>query len=483
MRNSNSNGRPGPSSSPEVGDRLPPHSPEGEAGVIGSILWSGARAVELCVRRLRAGGEEFYDLRNQSIYQTMVELWTSQKPPDMITVQNALKDKGLLDQCGGVIYLSDTQDAVPVGSDSSLPAYLDIVVEKYQMRQTVRVCTDVVSRIYDFGNETGVDALIDECEQRVLSIRPDSARRENYVDITTTIQRLVEEYDDAALYGAPMGISTGFVAIDAITGGMMPGEMIVLSGLRSSGKTTLALNIAYNSARKNTKVGVLSLETTGKSLTHRLLANLGRYNGFDVMRGQGGATTDQIVGATLELNAVRDNLLIQEEGGMTDTAFQATCRRMVRDGAKLLIVDYLQLLETPGKSQYERTTAASRLVKKVCQQIGVPILAVASMNREGGKKDIEPKVEHLRDSGQIDYDANKIWFVHQLPDEDQDLTKPFRRIKFIAAKGKDSGEGVCELLFFKSQFRMASVNKGKPDESDIPDTRQRTFEETSTNKP
>jgi len=145
-----------------------------------------------------------------------------------------------------------------------------------------------------------------------------------------------------------------------------------------------------------------------------------------------------------------------------------------------LIVDYLQLLETPGKSQYERTTAASRLVKKVCQQIGVPILAVASMNREGGKKDIEPKVEHLRDSGQIDYDANKIWFVHQLPDEAQDLTKSFRRIKFIAAKGKDSGEGACELLFFKSQFRMASVTKGKPDESDIPDTRQRTFDDTES---
>src|SRR5262245_37723847 len=152
-------------SAPSV-DRLPPHSPEAEQGVLGCVLLSPNECMGECIEKFKNGEEVFYDLRHQSIFKELAEMYDRREPIDLITLQQRLKDKQLLEQIGGLAYLSGLPDTVP--SAANLTYYLDIVQEKFLLRTMIRVCTEVVSRVYDYEGE--VDALMDEVERDILRI-------------------------------------------------------------------------------------------------------------------------------------------------------------------------------------------------------------------------------------------------------------------------------------------------------------------------
>src|SRR5664280_361006 len=154
-------------------DRLPPHSPEAEQGVLGCALLSPNECVGECIEKLKDGGQEvFYDLRHQTIYEMLATMFNERMPIDLITVQQRLKDKQLLEQVGGITYLAQLQDAVP--SAANLSYYLDIVQEKFLLRKMIHTCTDVVGRVYDYEGE--VDALMDEVERDILRISASRAQ-------------------------------------------------------------------------------------------------------------------------------------------------------------------------------------------------------------------------------------------------------------------------------------------------------------------
>ncbi len=149
-----------------MADRLPPHSPEAEPGVLGCVLLSPNDCLGQCIEKLRAGPEVFYDLRHQTIYSALVEMYDHREAIDVITLQQRLKDKQLLEQVGGIPYLSSLQDAVP--GAANLTYYLDIVQEKFLLRKMIQTCTGAVGRVYDYEGE--VDALMDEVERDILRI-------------------------------------------------------------------------------------------------------------------------------------------------------------------------------------------------------------------------------------------------------------------------------------------------------------------------
>ena len=200
-------------------DRLPPHSPEAEQGVLGCVMLSPNECMGECIEKFKQGAEVFYDLRHQTIFSALAEMYDQREAIDVITLQQRLKNKQLLEEVGGIAYLSSLPDAVP--SAANLSYYLEIVQEKYFLRRMIQTCTDVVGRVYDYEGE--VDALMDEVERDILRRgieqlgnlglrQPEGFIFKPALDARATVLRLVE--DDA-------GLRLGFVAHGWVSGGMI----------------------------------------------------------------------------------------------------------------------------------------------------------------------------------------------------------------------------------------------------------------------
>jgi len=209
-------------------DRLPPNSPQAEQGVLGCILLSPNDCMGECLTKLKGGSEVFYDLRHQTIFDMIAEMYDKREAVDIITLQQRLKDKQLLEQVGGFAYLAELPDTVP--SAANLSYYLDIVVEKFLLRKMIRVCTDVVSRVYDFEGE--VDALMDEVERDVLRISESRVQGQTSTikDLVNKAINTIEDYHEKQ--GMLTGIGTGFIDLDKMTTGLHGGEMIVIAARR-----------------------------------------------------------------------------------------------------------------------------------------------------------------------------------------------------------------------------------------------------------
>src|SRR5437879_852541 len=273
--------KPTPTDGPRV-DRLPPHSPEAEQGVLGCVLLSPNDCMGECIEKFKSGAEVFYDLRHQTIFSALAEMYDGREAIDVITLQQRLKNKQLLEEVGGIPYLASLPDAVP--SSANLSYYLDIVQEKYLLRKMIHTCTEVVGRVYDYEGE--VDALMDEVERDILRIS--ESRVQGH---TSTIKDLVRKAintieDFHQRQGMLTGLGTGFTDLDKMTSGFHAGEMIVIAARPSMGKTSLAMNIAEHVAiDQKIPVGVFSLEMTADSLVLRMLCSRSRVNMRNVRDG------------------------------------------------------------------------------------------------------------------------------------------------------------------------------------------------------
>ena len=257
-------------------DRLPPHSLEAEQGALGCILLSPNEAMGICVEKLKAGAELFYDLRHQTLYETLAAMYDARDAIDLITVSQKLKDVHQLDGVGGLAYLSALLDATP--SAANLPYYLEIIREKFILRRMIATCTEVVARVYEQPGE--VDTLLDEVERDILKISEDreTTTIKPMKDLVRGAIDLIQDYHQRQ--GGLTGLATGFTELDKMTSGMHGGEMIVIAARPSMGKTSLAMNIAEHVAvNEKQPVGVFSLEMTSESLVMRLLCSLAKVNG------------------------------------------------------------------------------------------------------------------------------------------------------------------------------------------------------------
>src|SRR5580704_6944934 len=221
-------------------DRLPPHSPEAEQGVLGCVLLSPNDCLGECVEKFKSGAEVFYDLRHQTIFETLIEMYDAREAIDIITLQQRLKNKHRLEEVGGLAYLSSLPDTVP--SAANLVYYVDIVLEKFILRKMIHTCTEVVGRVYEHEGE--VDALLDEVERDILRISETRAES-NTGKIKDLVKKAISTIEDYhQRQGMLTGVGTGFADLDKMTSGLHGGEMIVIAARPSMGKTSLAMNIA-----------------------------------------------------------------------------------------------------------------------------------------------------------------------------------------------------------------------------------------------
>jgi len=460
-------------STPDAGkvDRLPPHSPEAEQGVLGCVLLSPNDCMGECIEKFKSGAEAFYDLRHQTIYSALAEMYDAREAIDIITLQQRLKNKQLLEEVGGISYLATLPDTVP--SSANLSYYLDIVQEKYLLRKMIRTCTDVVSRVYDYEGE--VDALMDEVERDILRISESRVQGQ-----TSTIKDLVKKAintieDFHQRQGILTGVGTGFTDLDKMTSGLHAGEMIVIAARPSMGKTSLAMNVAEHvSIDLRLPVGVFSLEMTSDSLVLRMLCSRSRVNLRNVRDGfLAERDFPKLTGAAGKLASAP--LFIDDSSALSILQLRAKARRMFQQyGIKLFVIDYLQLLHSTARRAENRQQEIADIssgIKALAKELKVPIIVLSQLNRElEREKNRKPRLSDLRESGAIEQDADVVGLLYKPSSDDDEASSSAEEeavpVNLLIAKQRNGPTGDVSLTFLKPYTRFESA--AKVSDEDVP---------------
>src|SRR5881398_2329906 len=324
--------------------RTPPHSVDAEQGVLGSMLISPRETIAACVERINE--DYFYIPAHRTIYDVLVDLWNAGQAIDLITFTQVLRDRHLLDSVGGAAFITSLFTFVPTAANVGY--YLEIVRDKYILREIISACTEGARRSYEEQDE--VDNLLDEVEQRIFAVGEDRFKDEIFsmkdqvMDAIEAIEKLYQQH------GGITGLATGFKDFYRLTSGLHPAEMIVIAARPSMGKTALAMNIAEHVAiNEKLPVGVFSLEMSSQQLVQRLLCSRARVNLQKVRDGfLGERDFPSLTAAASKLAEAK--IFIDDSASLSILELRAKARRLkAQQDVKLMIVDYLQLLRSTSR--------------------------------------------------------------------------------------------------------------------------------------
>ena len=459
-----------PTGSAQDVHRTPPHSVEAEQGVLGSMLISPQETIAECVEKINE--EYFYVPAHRTIYDVLVDLWNTRQGIDLITFTQVLRDRNLLDSVGGAAFVTNLFTFVPTAAN--VQYYLEIVRDKYILRQIISAATESVRRAYEEQEE--VDSLLDEVEQKIFDVGEDRFKgqmlsmKDHAMQAIETIEKLYERK------GSITGISTGFVEFDRMTSGLHPSEMVVIAARPSMGKTALAMNIAeYVAINEKLSVGVFSLEMSSQQLVQRLLCSRARVNLQRVRDGfLGERDFPSLTAAASKLAEAR--MFIDDSASLSILELRAKARRLkAQQDVSLIIVDYLQLLRsTSRRAQDNRQLEISEIsagLKALAKDLKIPVIVVAQLNRQpeqrtGGK----PRLSDLRESGSIEQDADLVGLLvrPELYEEDEEArVEKAGEAELIIAKQRNGPVGEIPLTFLKeyTRFETRARNVSEPEEA------------------
>jgi len=444
--------------------KLPPHSVEAEQSVLGGLLLE-ATALDKITDLLTAA--DFYRQEHRLIFRQIVRLSEQAKPVDVITVAEALEIAGELDKVGGLPYLGGLAQNVP--SAANIRRYGEIVRERSIMRKLAEVGSDIASSAY---NPTGRDAaqLLDEAESKVFEIAEAGSKgKQGFLPMPPLLTQVVERIE--TLYARDntsdvTGIATGFTDLDRKTSGLHPGDLVIIAGRPSMGKTALAINIAENVAMdSNLPVAIFSMEMGATQLVMRMIGSVGKLNQQDLRTGK--LQDDDWGRLTQALGKLNDAPIhIDESAALSSLDLRARSRRLHRqnNGLGLIVVDYLQLMSSNvGKASENRATEISeisRSLKALAKELQVPVIALSQLNRSLEQRtDKRPVMSDLRESGAIEQDADLILFIYR--DEVYNSDSPSKgKAEIIIGKQRNGPIGKVELAFRGEYTRFDNLASG-----------------------
>lgn len=435
-------------------DRLPPHSEEAELGVLGCIMASPSDCCPRCEELFSGFGKAvFYNPRNALVYETMIKMVDDGEPLDPVTLTITLRQRGQLDQVGGIEFTSKLLDSTP--SSINLEYYAAVVMDAFRSRRIIAACSDAVQKLYDFsGSSEGLIEVVDHIESSVLA-----ATKNRDTSTEKTMKHLVREAltmieKDSECHGKPTGLPTGLTDLDALTGGLHPSEVTVIAARPSVGKTSLAMNIVEEIATNNSiPIGVFSMEMSGEILVKRMLYARSRVNGRAVR--ERGMTEDELRHISVaSMSLARSPIHVCDESNITTLQLKAKARRMVQQhGIKALVIDYLQLMSSGTKrseaSRQLEVSEISRNVKVLARELNVPVLLLSQLNRDSEREKRRPMLSDLRESGAIEQDADNVWLLYRKQsNDDQDDTPNFSEPFTVGCHVAKQRNGAVDTVFF-----------------------------------
>lgn len=395
-------------SRPLPSDPIPPHNPEAERAVLGAMLLD-ADAASAAIESLKP--DDYYRDAHKKIFRALCTLYDQNVVPDELVLREELARTGDLDKAGGLEYLRELSRGVT--SAALVEDHVKLVRDSSTLRGLIDAASEALRSCYQPGQP--IDHILDEAEKGILKVS-ESRAAGNIVSIDETLNTALEELRYIMESGGgPLGLTTRFTDLDRYTGGLCKGEFIVLAARTSVGKTTMALNIALDvMVNHEAPVLIFSLEMGRHQLARNLLSMYSKVSFHKLKAGQfiTEAEWETVEQAAKVMRTMP--LYIDDGGGLTISQLRARARRYhQRHGIKLIIVDYLQLVQSPHGRRENRqieVTDVSQGMKSLAKELNIPVLVLAQLRRDAEEQ--PPQLSHLRESGSIEQDADKVILIH-----------------------------------------------------------------------
>ncbi|SET15541.1 replicative DNA helicase [Salinibacillus kushneri] len=447
-------------------DRTPPHNIEAEQAVIGAIFLEPQAVVTASEILLP---EDFYRASHQKIFEMMLQLSDRGEPIDLVTITTLLQNQKLLDDIGGVSYLSDLANSVPTAAN--IEYYARIVEEKSTLRRLISAATNIVKT--SFSEEEEVTNVLNDAEKNILEVsnQKNSGKFKNIKDVLIEVYDNIEQlhHNDAEV----TGVATGFKDLDKITSGFQNNDLIIVAARPSVGKTAFALNIAQNvSVQTNENVAIFSLEMGAEQLVMRMLCAEGN---IDAQRLRTGSLTAEDWGKlTMAMGSLSNaGIYIDDTPGVKVNEIRSKCRRLKQDGGLgMVLIDYLQLIQgsgtRSGENRQQEVSEISRQLKALARELEVPVIALSQLSRGvEQRQDKRPIMSDIRESGSIEQDADVIGFLYRDDYYNREDSEKENIIEIIIAKQRNGPVGTVELAFVKEYNKFVNLDQ-RYNEEDIP---------------
>jgi replicative DNA helicase len=406
-----------PSSDPQIEKlRVPPHSLEAEQSVLGGLLLDNSawdRIADL------TGADDFYRFDHRLIYAAIAKLVERSRPADVVTVHEQLQNEGKAEECGGLQYLNALAQETP--SAANIRRYAEIVRDRAILRQLITVSDEIATQsLNPQGKETRT--ILDEAESKIFNISEAGSRGQTgFQDIQSLLGQVLTRVDE--LYHRDntsdvTGVPTGFIDLDRMTSGLQSGDLVIVAGRPSMGKTAFSLNMAENVAiDQGLPVAVFSMEMGGTQLAMRMLCSVGRIDQQRVRTGR--LIEEDWTRLTAAMQKMQEaQIFIDETPALNSLEVRARTRRLARQYGKLglVVIDYLQLMSSAssGENRATEISEISRSLKGLAKELGCPVVALSQLNRSLEQRpNKRPVMSDLRESGAIEQDADVILFIYR----------------------------------------------------------------------
>jgi replicative DNA helicase len=438
-------------------DKIPPHHDEAEQATLGAVLIE-PEAITLVIRYLRQ--DDFYKTAHKRIYQAILDLFNRGEALDLITLTEELKSSNLLEQAGGVAYISSLTSKVP--TSANVEYYAKIVQECSIRRKLARIASEVIAKSHE--DALDVRLLIEETEQGIFELTERQSTGSFFAArelVPKTIEAVERSYHRKESY---TGIPSGFDVLDELTSGFQKSEFIVIGARPSVGKTALALSMAANiSIVQRRAVGFFTLEMSGMALIQRLLSSEARINSRKLRSGM--LSPGDFHAITEAAGKIYDaELYIEDLPNLKLLDLRALARRMkFQHKIEIIFIDYLTLIQAENVElpRHEQIAEISRSLKALARELDIPIVALSQVKRETEGK--QPTLADLRESGSIEQDADVVMFLHRKRQSDKfadDYTNDVET-DLIIAKQRNGPVGMIKIAFISEFTRFEQLTKEK----------------------
>jgi replicative DNA helicase len=441
--------------------KLPPHSVEAEQSLLGALLIDNQafdRVADL------VAAEDFYRDDHRRIWRHIARLVEASRPADVVTVAESIEASEDKDKTGGAAYLAALAQNTP--SALNVRRYAELVRERAVQRRLAQVATEIAeTALAPTGRDVG--QLLDEAESKIFQIAESGARKDQgLIGISPVLAKVFERIDHLHSQDNPSditGVPTGFTELDTRTAGLQPGDLIIVAGRPSMGKTAFALNIAEHVALHPSvrmPVAIFSMEMSASQLAMRVLSSMAKV---DQTRLRTGRLTDEewskLTDEIARLNEAK--IHVDETAALNALELRARARRMKREYGKLglVVVDYLQLMSASAQGENRATEISeiSRSLKALAKELDVPVIALSQLSRAVEQRnDRRPMMSDLRESGAIEQDADVILFIYREEVYSPDKEEAKGRAEVIIGKQRNGPIGRIDLTFLGRYTRFAN---------------------------
>lgn len=437
-----------------------PNNIEAEQAVIGSMFLSKYALDKACETLVK---EFFYNNNNAIIFETIKEMNENKKPIDLTTLTTELKNKNLINEIGGVEYLSEVLESVPTAAN--VEYYIKLVEDAAVLRRLIEVSTNITTNAYQ--SDGNVNETLDEAERKILSVIKNRRSTEfrTIKEVLAATQENLEKL--AAAKGEITGLPTGWADIDNITTGLQGNQLIIIAARPAMGKTAFALNLVTNVAINTGKtVALFNMEMGAEQLASRMLSSLGQIEGKKLATGKMfNEDWKKLNEAISQLGDAR--IYMDDTPGITIGEIRSKCRRLASssEGLGLVVIDYLQLISSSvnyGANRQQEVSDISRSLKTMAMELNVPVVALAQLSRAvDSRENKRPIMSDLRESGSIEQDADIVAFLYRddYYNKEKAIDANTSISEFIIAKHRNGPTDTIELLFKRDTSTFLNYQK------------------------